>query len=107
MSKVIINFPEKCFSTERNRKVSRYHFAYDNNVRSVGDLGPADHSTKTDIESMQIAAYSMTNRATADYPKCNLRKEAVSEVDVVRRSESKDNTKAYPTSKPAVITITA
>jgi hypothetical protein len=38
--------------------MSRHHFAYDNNIRSIGtgDLGPADHSTKTNIESMQIAA---------------------------------------------------
>ena len=45
---------------------------------------------------MQIVANSMTNRAIADYHKYNLRKEAVSEVDVVRRSESKDNIKAWP-----------
>ena len=47
MSKVIINFPEKCFSMERDRKVSRYQSAYDNNVRSIGDLGLTDHSPKT------------------------------------------------------------
>jgi len=46
MSKVIINFPEKCFSMERDRKVSRYHSAYDYNVLSTGDFGPADHSPK-------------------------------------------------------------
>jgi len=61
MSKVIINFPEKCFSMERDLKVSRYHSAYDNNVRSIGDLGPTDHRPKTDIESMHIAANSMCN----------------------------------------------
>jgi hypothetical protein len=111
MSKVTINFPEKCFSLERDRKVSTHHFTYDNNVQSTGDLGPADHSAKTDTESMQIAANSMTNRVTADYPKYNLRNETVSEVDVVRRSESKDNIKACPfdeqASGPAVIMIIA
>jgi len=39
----------------------------------------------------------MTNRETGDYPRYNLRSRAVSEVDVVPRSESKDNNnKACP-----------
>jgi len=42
---------------------------------------------------MQIAANSMANWVTADYPRYSLRKEAVSEVDVVRRSQSKNNLK--------------
>ena len=62
MNNIIINFPEQCFTMERDGNVSRHHFAYDNNIHSIsiGDLGPADNSTKADIESMQIAANSMT-----------------------------------------------
>jgi hypothetical protein len=103
MSSIIINFPEQCFTMERDGNVSRHYFAYDNNIRSIGtgDLGPADHSTKTDIESVHIAANSMTNRTTADYPRYNLRSEAVSEVDVISRSESKDNDKGCPFGKRA------
>jgi hypothetical protein len=103
MNNIIINFPEQCFTLERYGNVSRHHFAYDNNIRSIGtgDLGPADHSTKTDIESMQIAANSMTNGANADYPRYNLRSEAVREVDVISRSESKDNGKGCPFGKRA------
>jgi hypothetical protein len=101
MNNIIINFPEQCFTMERDGKVSRYHFAYDSNIQSIGigDLGPVDNSTKTDIESMQIAANSMTNRATADYPRYNLQSGAVSEVDVVPCSESKDNNKGSPFGK--------
>jgi hypothetical protein len=49
MNNNIINFPEQCFTMERDGRVSRHHFAYDNNIRSIGigDLGPADNSTKT------------------------------------------------------------
>jgi hypothetical protein len=95
---VIINFPEQCFTMERDGKVSRHHFAYNNNVRSINtsNLGPADRSTKTDIKSEQGAANLKTNRATADYPTYNLRKGAVSEVDMIRRSESEGNIKGYP-----------
>jgi hypothetical protein len=59
---IIINFPEQCFTMERDGNVSRHHFAYDNNIRSIGigDNAPAGNSTKTDIESMQIAANLMT-----------------------------------------------
>jgi hypothetical protein len=50
MSDIIINFPEQCFTMEGDGSVSRHHFAYDNNIRAIGigDLGPADNSTKTD-----------------------------------------------------------
>lgn len=89
-----MNFPEQCFTLERDGKVFRHRFTYDNNVLSIGtgDLGPADHRTKTDIDSVQVAADSITNRATADYPKYRLQTGAVSEVDMVQRSESKHNT---------------
>ena len=42
MNNVIINFPEQCFTMERDGKVSRHQFVYANNVRSIGtgDLGP-------------------------------------------------------------------
>jgi hypothetical protein len=101
MNNITINFPEQCFTMDRDGKVSRHHFAYDNNIQStgIGDLGPADNSTKT--ESMQIAANSMTSRATAHYPRYKLRSGAVSEVDVVPRSESKDNNKGCPFGKRA------
>ena len=48
MNNVIINFTVLCFAMERDGKVSRHHFAYDNDIRStgVGDLDNADHSTK-------------------------------------------------------------
>jgi hypothetical protein len=64
-----INFPEQCFTMERDGKVSRHHFAYDNNIRSIGigELGSGGHSTNTDTESKQVAANLMLNRATADY----------------------------------------
>ena len=103
MNSIIINFPEQCFTMERDGKMSRHHFAYDSNVRSIGtgDLSPADNSTKTDIESMQLAANSVTDRATADYPIYSLRNRAISEVDVVSRRESKDNNKGCPFGKRA------
>jgi hypothetical protein len=50
---------------------------------------------------MQIVANSMANRETADYPRYNLRSKAVSEVDVISRSESKDNDKECPFGKLA------
>jgi hypothetical protein len=98
INNIIINFAEYCFTLERDGKVFRHHFTYDNNVRSIGtgDLGPAEHRTKLDIDSMQVAADSMTNRATADYPKHKLQMGAVSEVDMVRRSGSKHNIKECP-----------
>ena len=67
MNNIIINFPEQRFTMERVSNVSRHHFAYDNNIRyiGIGVLGPADNSTKTDIDSMQIAANALTNKATA------------------------------------------
>jgi hypothetical protein len=67
MNNVIIIFPEQRFPTERDGNVSWHHFAYDNYIRSIstGVLGPADNSTKTDIDSMQIATKALTNRATA------------------------------------------
>ena len=78
--------------------MSRHHFAYDNNIRSicVGDLGSKDNSTKTDIKSMQISPDSMTKRPTAYYPRYNLRSGAVREVDAVPRSESKNDNKECP-----------
>jgi hypothetical protein len=74
MNNIIINFPAQCFTMERDGKVSRHHFAYDNNIRSIGigDLGSTDNSTKTDIKSMQLSANSLTYRTMADYPKYNL-----------------------------------
>jgi len=45
---------------------------------------------------MQIAANSITNSATANYPRYNLRSGAVRKVDMVPRSESKDNDKECP-----------
>jgi hypothetical protein len=45
----------------------------------------------------------MTSRATADYPRYNSRSEAVSEVDVISRSESKDNDKECPSGKRASV----
>jgi len=87
MNSVIINFPEQCFTMERDGKIYRHHFAYANNVRTIrtGDLGPTTEQTDTD--SMQVAADPITNRATADYPTQSLRTEASNEVDVLRRSE--------------------
>ena len=40
---IIINFPEQYSTMEIDGKVSRHHFAYDNNIRSIdiGDLDPA------------------------------------------------------------------
>jgi len=48
MNNIIINFPEECFTMERDGKVSRNHFAYDNNIRSIGigDFCSADSSAK-------------------------------------------------------------
>ena len=45
MNNVIVNFPEHCFTKKRDGKVSRHHFAYDNNVRCIDtvDINPADH----------------------------------------------------------------
>jgi hypothetical protein len=98
MNNSITNFSEQCFTMDRDGKVSRHHFAYDNNVRSIGtgDLGPTHNSTKTDIKSMQTSANSMTDRATADYPRYNLRSGAVREVNVVPRSGSKNDNKECP-----------
>jgi len=45
---------------------------------------------------MQKAANSITNRATEDYPRYELRNRAVSIVDMGPHSESKDNNKACP-----------
>jgi len=58
MNSIIINFPEQCFTMERDGKMSRHHFAYDSNVRSIGtgDLGPADNSTKTDIRVHAVSS---------------------------------------------------
>jgi hypothetical protein len=47
-------------------------------------------------ESEQGGANLKTNGATANYPTYNLRKGAVSEVDMIRRSESEGNVKGYP-----------
>ena len=92
MNNVIINFPEQYFTMEEDGKVSRHHFAYDNNFRSIdkGDLNPANQSTKTGVDCMQVAASLMTNRPTADYNNLYLQNEAVSETDVGPRSKSKD-----------------
>ena len=81
----------------RYANVSRHFLAYANNVRSVGkgDLGPTDHRTNTDIQSLQVVAES-TNRATADCSRQSLRTAACSEVDAFRRIYSKDNSKGYP-----------
>ena len=40
----VINFPEQCFTMERDGNMSRHQFAYGNNVRyiRIGDLGPTD-----------------------------------------------------------------
>jgi hypothetical protein len=48
MNNIIINFPKQCFTVERDGKVSINHFAYDNNVRSIGiaDLDPTHNSIK-------------------------------------------------------------
>jgi hypothetical protein len=48
MNNIIINFPEQCFTMERDGNVSRHHFAYDNNIRSIGigDFDPADKNKK-------------------------------------------------------------
>ena len=91
MNNVIINFPEQCFTMKRDGKVSRHHFAYDNNVRSIdiGNLGPMHSSTKT--KSTQTSANSLTDRATADYPRYNLRSGAVREVNAVPCSGSKND----------------
>jgi len=45
---------------------------------------------------MPIATNSITNSATANYPRYNLRSGEVREVDVVPRSESKDNDEECP-----------
>jgi hypothetical protein len=97
MNNIIINFPEQCFTMERDGKVSRHHFAYDNNIRSigVGDLGSTDNSTKTDIKFMQLSANSVTYRTKADYPRYNLRSGAVREVDAIPRSGSKNDNKEF------------
>jgi len=108
MNNIIINFREQCFTMERDGIVSRHHFAYDDNTRSIGirDLNPADHSTKTDIEPVQKAANSITNRATEDYPRYELRNRAVSIVDMGPHSESKEIIKHVRlTSESAVIMI--
>ena len=57
MTNIIINFPEQYFTMERDGKVSRHHFAYDD-IRStgIGDLGQADHRTKTGLDCMLVAA---------------------------------------------------
>ena len=98
MNNIIINFPEQYVTMERDGKVSGRHFAYDNNIRSIdiSDCDPADHSTKTGLDCMQVAASLTTNRATADYINYHLRSGAVSEVDVVPRSESKENSTRCP-----------
>ena len=87
MNCVIINFPEQCFTMERDGKIQRHHFAYANNVRTIrrGDLGPSDY--RTDTDSTQVTAGPITNRTTADYLTQSLRTEASNEVDVLRRSE--------------------
>ena len=98
MNNIIINFPVQYFTMERDGKVSRHHFANDNNIQfiDISDLDPADHSTTTCLDCMQVAASLTTNRATADYINYHLRNGAVSEVDVVPRSESKENSRGCP-----------
>ena len=44
---------------------------------------------------MHVAANPITNRAAVDYPKYHLRTGADSDVDVFRRSDSKDNFEGY------------
>jgi hypothetical protein len=93
---------------ERDGKVSRHHFAHDNNIWSidVDDLGSTDNSTKTDIKSMQLSAKSMTYRTRADYPRYNLRSGAAREVHAIPRSGSKNDKKSvHVTSEPATIMI--
>jgi hypothetical protein len=79
------------------------HFAYDNDIRStgIGDIGQADHSTKTGLDCMQVAASLISNRATADYIKHHLRSGVVSEVNVVPSSEFKDNDRRHPVGERA------
>ena len=91
-----MNFTEQCLITERDGIVSKHHFKYDNNIRSIciSDPSPTENCTETGMESLQISTNSITNRATADYCRYNLRSRAASEVEVVPRSESKDNKKA-------------
>ena len=103
MNNIIINFPEQYFTMERDGKVSRHHFAYDNDIRStgVGDIGQADHSTKTSLDCMQVAASLISNRSTADYIKHHLRSGLVNEVGVVPCSEFKDNDRRYPVGERA------
>ena len=83
--------------------MSRHHFAYDNNIQSIdiSDLDPADHSTKTDLDCMQVATSLTTNRAAADYLNYQLRSGAASEVDVVPRGESKENSGGCPSGERA------
>jgi len=78
LNKIIINFPEQYVTMERDGKVPRHHFAYDNNFLSIdrNDLDPADHTTKTGLDCMQVAASLTTNRATADYFNYHLRRGA-------------------------------
>jgi len=49
VNNIIINFPEQCFTMEKDGTVSSQNFAYDNNIRpiGIGDLGPTVNSTKT------------------------------------------------------------
>jgi hypothetical protein len=94
---------------ERDDKLSRHHFVYDNNIRSidVDDLGSTDNSTKTDIKSTQLSANPVTYRTRADYPRYNLRSGAVREVDAIPRSGSKNDKKSVRvTSEPVTIMIT-
>ena len=77
--------------------MSRHHFGY-NNIRfiDVSCLDQADHITKTGLDCMQVAASFTTNRATADYINYHLQNAVVSEVDVVPRGESKENSRGCP-----------
>jgi hypothetical protein len=69
MNNVIINFLEQCFTVKRDGKVSRHHFAYNNNARPTSTSNPSsvDCNKKTEIKSEQGAANLKTNRATGDY----------------------------------------
>jgi len=47
MNSVIINFPEQCFTMERDGKIEKHHFACANNVRTLrtSDISPSDYRT--------------------------------------------------------------
>jgi hypothetical protein len=76
---------------EADGTMSKHHFAYDGNVRPTvtSNIGKVDCNMKTNFISEQEAAIVKVNRGTADCQNYDLRRKAVSGVDVDWRSESR------------------